>query len=160
MVERAIETSHGRSERDCLASGDRRYSPAPWCPDRLEARTIAKIIEKLKPDQVYVDSPDVIPERFGLHILEDLTYQVNIISKHKADIIYPIVSAASIIAKIERDNAIFNLKKKYGDFGSGYPSDSKTLSFLEKLISEEKNLPKIVRKSWKTIQNLKMKFQD
>jgi len=36
--------------------------------NRLEAQTMAKIIEVLKPDEAYVDAADVLEDRFGNHI--------------------------------------------------------------------------------------------
>ncbi|MCW3994290.1 MAG: ribonuclease HII, partial [Candidatus Bathyarchaeota archaeon] len=90
--------------------------------NRLEAKTMAKIIELLAPDIAYVDASDVLEERFGQHISELLPFKVEIVSEHKADRKYPVVSAASIIAKVERDMEIAKLKEKYGDFGCGYPT--------------------------------------
>ena len=67
----------------------------------------------------------------------------------------PVVSAASIIAKVERDKAIAEIKQKVGfDFGVGYSHDKRTIKFVEKLLKENKNLPNFVRKSWVTIQVL------
>ncbi len=101
--------------------------------NRLEAKTMAQIIEKLKPDKAFVDAADVNEKRFKQHIQEYLTINPQIVSKHKADEIFPVVSAASIIAKVNSDNQIKKLRSKYGDFGSGYLSDKKTISFLKKL---------------------------
>jgi ribonuclease HII len=117
--------------------------------NRLEAQTMAKIIEKLKPDIAYVDASDVLEERFKQHILECLPFKPKIISEHKADRKYPIVSAASIIAKVQRDKEIAELAKKYGDFGCGYPTDPKTLSFLQQCLEKFGEYPDFVRKSWK-----------
>ena len=123
--------------------------------NRLEAQAMAKVIEALKPDVVYVDASDVSADRFGRHIAEELPFKIKIVSEHKADAKYPVVSAASIIAKVERDRAIFRLQQKYGDFGCGYPSDPKTLEFLEEWIREFKCYPDFVRKSWKPAKRLK-----
>jgi ribonuclease HII len=123
--------------------------------NRLEAQTMAKVIETLKPDIAYVDASDVIEERFKQHILEYLPFQVKIISEHKADRTYPVVSAASIIAKVERDNAIVELAKKYGDFGSGYPSDPRTINFLQQCLEKWREYPDDVRKSWKPAKKAK-----
>ncbi len=117
--------------------------------NRLEAQTMAKIIEMLKPDIAYVDASDVIEERFKEHILECLPFRVEIVSEHKADRKYPIVSAASIIAKVVRDREIAEIASKYGDFGSGYPSDPRTMNFLQQCLEEQGEYPNFVRKSWK-----------
>src|SRR5674476_115243 len=117
--------------------------------NRLEAQTIAKIIEILKPDEAYVDAADVLEHRFGNHIRECLTIKTKIIAQHTADRTFPVVSPASIIAKVERDKEIANLKVEYGDFGSGYLTDDKTMVFLKRLLDENGEYPGCVRKSWK-----------
>jgi ribonuclease HII len=123
--------------------------------NRLEAQTMARVIEALRPDIAYVDASDVLEERFKQHILECLPFKVEIISEHKADRKYSIVSAASIIAKVERDKEIAELTKKYGDLGCGYPTDPKTISFLKKCLQETGEYPDFVRKSWKPAKKVK-----
>jgi ribonuclease HII len=123
--------------------------------NRLEAQTMARVIEMLKPDIAYVDASDVLEERFKQHILEYLSFKVEIISEHKADKKYPIVSAASIIAKVERDSEIAELAEKYGNFGCGYPTDPKTISFLQKCLQKNGEYPDFVRKSWKPAKRVK-----
>jgi len=127
--------------------------------NRLEAQTMAKVITILKPDVAYVDASDVLADRFKQHILENLTFNVQIVSEHKADVNYPIVSAASIIAKVERDRAISELQEKYGNMGCGYPTDPNTLKFLEKWIRKFGSYPDFVRKSWKPAKRLKTKAE-
>jgi len=80
-------------------------------------------------------------------------YKKRIIALNRADKRIPIVGAASIIAKVTRDRIIRFLHKKYGDFGSGYPSDERTISFLKenKEILEDKTL---VRREWITIKRI------
>jgi ribonuclease HII len=123
--------------------------------NRLEAQTMAKVIENLKPDIAYVDASDVLEERFKQHILECLSFKVQIVSEHKADRKYPIVSAASIIAKVERDKEIAELASKYGDFGSGYPTDPKTINFLQQCLEKMGEYPDFIRKSWKPAKKAK-----
>jgi len=123
--------------------------------NRLEAQTMAKVIEILKPDIAYVDASDVLPDRFKHHILECLPFSIQIVSEHKADAKYPIVSAASIIAKVERDTAIAELTSKYGEMGSGYPSDPQTIEFLENWMKKHKEYPDFVRQSWKPAKKLR-----
>ena len=117
--------------------------------NRLEAKTMAQIIEALGPNEAYVDAADIVEERFGVHISECLTVKTKIISRHKADLLYPVVSAASIIAKVERDREIETLRSEFGDFGSGYLHDEKTKSFITNWLKTNKDYPACVRKSWK-----------
>ena len=123
--------------------------------NRLEAQTMAQIIEELGPDEAYVDAADTIEHRFGNHIRECLKIRTRIISRHKADRIYPVVSAASIIAKVERDREVAALRAEWGNFGSGYLTDDRTMAFLRKLLEDNDEYPSFVRKSWKPAKRVK-----
>jgi ribonuclease HII len=127
--------------------------------NHLEAQTMAEVIAILKPDIAYVDASDVLAERFKQHILENLSFEVQIVSEHKADAKYPIVSAGSIIAKVERDKAVRELREKHDDFGSGYITDPKTIAFLEKWIKKFGTYPEFVRKSWKPAKRIKKNME-
>ncbi len=120
--------------------------------NHLEAEYMAKVISKLKPDSSYVDSCDVNPIRFGKKISK-LAQSGRIYSRHHADGKFTVVSAASIIAKVNRDKEIAKLRKKY-DLGSGYPSDSKTMRFVRDWIFTYKKTPQFVRASWKPVKIL------
>ncbi|MDH7607541.1 MAG: ribonuclease HII [Candidatus Bathyarchaeota archaeon] len=139
------------AEIDKVVEKGRKLHRLNW----LEAQAMAKIIELLKPDIAYVDASDVLEERFKQQILEFLPFKVEIVSEHKADRRYPVVSAASIIAKVERDREIAELKAKYGDFGCGYPTDPKTVEFLHYCLETFKEYPEFVRKSWKPAKKVK-----
>jgi ribonuclease HII len=115
-------------------------------------QSYTEIIEKLNPDLAIVDSPDVKPERIA-EFLKNKTGK-DVIATHKADEKYAIVSSASIIAKVERDEEIEKLKQIYGDFGSGYASDRRTIEFLRNYILEHGKAPPIARKKWRTIKRL------
>ncbi len=123
--------------------------------NRLEAKTMAQIVTALEPDLVYVDAADVLEDRFGQYIMEASSFKTKIISKHKADRIYPVVSAASIIAKVERDNCIAALRNEYGDFGTGYLTDPKTQIFLTEWLKSHDDYPDIIRKAWKPAKKAK-----
>ena len=120
--------------------------------NKLEARYMAKVISKLNPDTSFVDSCDVNPKRFGTEISK-LSNNKKIRSYHHADSRFIVVSAASIIAKVNRDKSIARLRKKY-DLGSGYPSDRKTVDFVKKFYENQKTMPSFVRKSWKPSQKI------
>lgn len=123
--------------------------------NRLEAETMARIVTALRPDMVYVDAADVVEQRFAHHIQEASTFKTRIISEHKADRTYPVVSAASIIAKVERDSEIASLREHYGDFGTGYLADPKTNLFLTAWLKTHPEYPDCVRKSWKPAKHVK-----
>lgn len=123
----------------------------------LEAKVMAEVINELRPTEAYVDASDVNEERYGETIREFLSTdlkQIGIISKHHADRTYPQVSAASIIAKTRRDEIIDQLHNKYGDFGSGYITDPKTMNFLREYRRHHEKFPAIVRISWKTVKEI------
>ena len=123
--------------------------------NQIETKVFASILDKLRPKVAYVDSADVNEQRFGEDIKKQLDFELEIISKHGADETYPIVSAASIIAKTTRDYEVQKIKKELGsDLGSGYPSDETTIKFLEKWIYDHGELPPHTRRSWKTAQRI------
>jgi ribonuclease HII len=116
--------------------------------NRLEAHAMAEVITFLRPDIAYVDASDVLPGRYGEHVAEKVPFEVKIVSEHKADLNYPVVSAASIIAKVERDKAVAELTEIHGNLGSGYLSDSETVRFLESWVRTHRSYPEFVRRSW------------
>jgi len=127
--------------------------------NEIEVNAFIKVIKKLKPEICYVDSADVNEKRFGNDILSNLSFKTEIISKHKADDIYPIVGAASILAKTRRDEEVRKiadkLEQKIGlPLGSGYPADPITKKFLEAWFDRFGKVPPNTRKSWKTVDNL------
>ncbi len=117
----------------------------------FEADHIAGIINSLNPDKAFIDCPSNNISAFDDYLRSKLNTDAELVSEHKADKNHPVVAAASIIAKVTRDRAIEELKKKYGNFGSGYPSDPVTRAWLEQNYRE---YPKIIRKSWQTFKNL------
>jgi ribonuclease HII len=127
--------------------------------NELEVFVYSKIIEKLKPDVCYVDAVDVKEERFGRDILSHLSYKPRMISEHKADVNYPIVGAASILAKVTRDEHVRRIAQELEPkldlpLGSGYPADPVTKKFLSTWVSRFGSLPPHVRTSWETCQKL------
>ncbi len=119
--------------------------------NELELKYFAEIINESRADEIYIDAPSPNPNNFKLKLLPLLKRDVKIIAENKADKKYPIVSAASIIAKVERDKEIEKLKEKFGDFGSGYPSDPKTRKFLEEHWEE---IIDYIRVKWKTFKEI------
>ena len=121
--------------------------------NELEVSVFSKVIEKLKPDICYVDAADVNETRFGKDILSMLPWKPTMISKHKADQTYPVVGAASILAKTTRDEHVRqiaqDLEKKINlPLGSGYPADPITKKFLKTWVDTYGELPPHTRHSW------------
>lgn len=123
--------------------------------NKLEALKSANVIDKLKPDEVYVDSP-TSPDgsHFETMIREYLKNQdVKINAGHRFDSKYPIVSAASILAKVTRDLEVKKIEEEVGEsIGSGYPADEITQKFLREHFNN--NVSKYIRKTWSTWKNL------
>ncbi|RLG18788.1 ribonuclease HII [Candidatus Micrarchaeota archaeon] len=127
--------------------------------NEIEAMRIAKALMKLGEgvSSVYVDSPDAIPKMFERRIRKYYDAPFEIVCENKADSNHPIVAAASIVAKVARDEKIEEIKKIVGfDFGSGYSSDPRTVGYLKKNLHEPK-LQEFIRKKWSTIDGLKQR---
>lgn len=122
--------------------------------NELETQWMVEILRRLGWDVAYVDAVDVDADRFGREIQSHFAPPRLVVSEHKADSTYPVVSAASIVAKVRRDQRIAELHRTYGDFGSGYPSDPKTIHFLREWIVRHDTFPDIVRTTWETVSDM------
>jgi len=120
----------------------------------LEAHKGADIINKLKPDKVMVDSPSNNIENYTSYLVNLVKdKKIKVVCEHKADLNYIEVGAASILAKVTRDNLIEDIKKKINiNFGSGYPSDPLTQRFLAENWNK---YPEIFRKTWASYKKIK-----
>ncbi|XP_069677902.1 ribonuclease H2 subunit A-like [Periplaneta americana] len=118
-----------------------------------------KLITKAKESginisEVYIDTVGM-PEKYQ-EKLTAIFPEFKITVAKKADAIYPVVSAASICAKVSRDRALKiwtfqeGIEATYEDFGSGYPNDPVTKAFLAKNIDPVFGFPQLVRFSWST----------
>jgi ribonuclease HII len=108
--------------------------------------------------RVYVDCPDPNEEKFG-NMLSVRINNTPVTARHKADDTYPVVSAASILAKVTRDRLIAEISEEFGEnIGSGYPSDPVTIAFIEKWLKEKGCTPRHTRNSWDTVRNLKSRL--
>ena len=105
---------------------------------------------------IIVDCPSINTSSWKKQLLEYvIEKKLKIKCEHKADFNYPVVSAASIIAKTTRDSLIEDLKKQFNiDFGSGYPADPKTKDFLKKNVNNQ-TYKGLFRESWATFQTAK-----
>lgn len=121
--------------------------------NRLEAKVMAGVIDDISADEVYVDCCDVNPARYKEYMEQHLSRRPKRLhSMHHADSINVVVSAASIIAKITRDQEIQEIRNRYRSIGSGYPSDEKTMRFIKRWVAKNGEAPEFARKSWKPLR--------
>ncbi|CAL5343146.1 unnamed protein product [Camellia sinensis] len=104
--------------------------------------------------QVYVDTVGD-PEKYRIRLSERFPSIKFVVAK-KADSLYPVVSGASIVAKVTRDRALRDwvldetAENMHRNFGSGYPGDPETKSWLEDHQHSVFGFPTLVRFSWGT----------
>lgn len=109
--------------------------------------------------EVYVDTVGK-PETYQAR-LQAVFPGVKIVVAKKADSTYPIVSAASICAKVSRDHAIHAWRFRENEtdingrkYGSGYPNDPVTKSWLSTNVDTVFGFPQLVRFSWSTAEQV------
>jgi len=118
----------------------------------LEAQKQADIINELKPDVAIIDCPSPncpAYERYLRNLL--INKEIKLIVEHKADFNYPVCSAASILAKVRREEAMDEIKKKYGETGPGYPANAVTQKFVKENWNK---YPEIFRRTWSTYKKI------
>ena len=147
-----IEVSPG--EIDTALDPENKLMNLNW----LEAHKQAEIINSLNPDKAIIDCPSPNCKKFREYLKNLLKNKnIELIVEHKADVKYPVCSAASILAKVKRELEMDKIKNKYGETGPGYSSNPITQKFVRE--NWEKH-PEIFRMTWATWQNhKKMKGQ-
>jgi len=118
-------------------------------------------VHKVNVKEVYVDT--VGKAEFYEEKLSKEFPRLLIKVESKADATYPIVGAASIVAKVTRDHFIQNWRHledgidSESPTGSGYPGDPKSKQWLRDHIDPVFGLPSFARLSWGTSQELMAK---
>ncbi len=121
----------------------------------LEAEAFAQIARQSQAAVAVLDSCDPVPRRFGRRVRRLAGIPLHVISAHHADRDFPIVGAASIVAKVRRDRALRELEGRVGEpLGSGYPSDRRTLAYLRAALAHTTWPPAWVRSSWATTERV------
>ena len=111
-------------------------------------------------DRVTADAGDVDAARFGRRVAEGVAADgpaVEVHAEHGADAADPLVAAASVVAKVERDARMAAIDAAYpehGPAGSGYPSDPATRAFLRRYVGATGALPDCARTSWATADDV------
>ncbi len=118
----------------------------------LEALKTVEILNSLKPDSAFIDCPSPNTNAYKSYIRERLNNKnMELIVEPKADVHYLPTSAASIIAKVERDKEVKKIEKMTGmSVGSGYVSNPVCQKFLKENWDK---YPEIFRKSWISWKN-------
>ena len=123
--------------------------------NELEAELFAELLDRIAPTDAFLDACDTNEARFARTVGSKLRCHPRLVAKHKADDIYPVVSAASIIAKTVRDEEMERICSSLGIVGmSGYCGDKRTNDFVEGYLKEHGSLPPHTRRSWKNIRKL------
>lgn len=123
--------------------------------NELEASAFAQLVRQLRPDQAFVDACDPVAERFGRTVARLAGGHARVEARHHADRDNPLVGAASIVAKVQRDRAIERLRERLGvEIGSGYPSDPATVRAAREALSRRGPAPRWLRRSWRTTERL------
>src|SRR3989344_7135993 len=86
--------------------------------NRLEAHKQAEILNEFNPDKAIIDCPSNNIKSYGVLLKKLLKYKkLELILEHNAER-YPLVAAASIIAKVTGDKEVEKIKKEISiDFG-------------------------------------------
>ncbi|CAG8499743.1 22180_t:CDS:2, partial [Cetraspora pellucida] len=112
--------------------------------------------------KIYIDTVGP-PESYKTK-LSNIFPGIDITVEKKADSKFPIVSAASICAKVTRDQVLKHWTfvekglKSSKIFGSGYPSDPNTMYWLKNNMDPVFGFPQVMRFSWSTCDNLLKKL--
>lgn len=119
--------------------------------NQLEVELFAESLSIMPEGDIMLDACDVDASRFARNV--SAISKRNCYAEHKADENHPEVSAASIIAKVTRDNCVKQLSQELNmDLGSGYPSDPKTKAAV-KILSIGEYPHDCLRWSWKTVSD-------
>ncbi len=118
--------------------------------NQLEVELFAEALSVMPNGEIMLDACDVDAARFARNVSNLSNKECQ--AEHKADESHLAVGAASVIAKVTRDNLLKEISANLGfDVGSGYPSDPKTIDAVQKLV--QGNTPhECLRWSWKTVE--------
>ena len=119
----------------------------------LEATKTAELLNQLNPDKTFIDCPSPNIQKYKNYLKRYIkNKEIELIAEHKADVNYPIVSAASIIAKCIREEEVAKIEKLVGQsIGSGYPSNPICQRFLRE---NHDKYPELIRHSWESYKRV------
>lgn len=115
----------------------------------------AALADGVHVEEVYVDTVGS-PEWYENFLTTTFQNRIKFTVTKKADSLFPVVSAASICAKVTRDVGLESWSFAEQGFestcplGSGYPGDALTKTWLQRNMDPVFGYPDIVRFSWQT----------
>ncbi len=131
----------------------------------LELDRMTEIANSLAGDTVIIDSPSANTKKIKAYLTPKIPNKELVVENY-ADRNHVEVSAASILAKASREREIAAIKKELEyDFGSGYPSDPRTINFLKIIkangLIKTQKYKKHIRSTWATLKNINnIRLQD
>ena len=116
-------------------------------------RRALKVLPEEDHGSIGVDAFDPDPERLARRLEERIApwsvHRWRVEAAHRADAHDPVVGAASILAKVDRDAAIAALTEELGlDLGSGYPADERSRAALQHLVTDAEAPHTALRWGW------------
>ena len=142
-------SGQARAVRRVVRPGDRVLADAGDTSETRFARRLTALLPVPAPVEDRTDGDAVDADESD----DDPYASVDVTARHGADESDPVVAAASIVAKVERDArmaAIDDAYPAYDGVGSGYPSDPTTRSFLREYVADHGDVPDCARRSWST----------
>lgn len=129
--------------------------------NEIELALFSEVARRTPASTYYLDACDPDASRFGGRFLASLARDPapRVVSEHRADANWPLVSAASIVAKVARDAAIASIAARLEPMvglplGSGYSHDAQTRAFLSRHLERFGRLPPETRLRWATARDL------
>lgn len=126
--------------------------------NELEAEKIGGLLNSINFTKAFIDSPDADGKKFERRIRK-YCKKGRLICENYADKKYLVVGAASIVAKNQREKEVEKISKKLGFFGSGYPSDERTIEFMKKNFNDS-GLKKYLRTEWSTVSRIREELKE
>jgi len=111
-IDEAVELNHGLNTLEAIKAAE--------IINTINSKKYQK--ETIK---VVLDCPSINTKRWQETLLKYIKFKQNlqIVCEHKADVNHVAVSAASILAKVTREEEVATIRKINGEIGSGYPAD-------------------------------------
>jgi ribonuclease HII len=123
--------------------------------NELEASAFGAVLDDLAAEEALLDQVGPDGGTFADEVDEHLAHECAITAEVEADVDDPLVGAASIVAKVERDRAMERIAEELdAEVGSGYAHDVRTRSFLRAWREDSVHPPPFARHAWDTLDDM------